>query len=72
MVHQVSHAVGIPVIGMGGVSTAEDVLEMMMAGAKAVEVGAANLTDPYVCKNIIETLPEVMDRCGIRTLRELS
>ena len=72
MVHQVSHAVGIPVIGMGGVSTAEDVLEMMMAGAKAVEVGAANLTDPYVCKNIIETLPEVMERCGIRTLRELS
>lgn len=71
MVHQVSHAVQIPVIGMGGVSCAEDVLEMMMAGACAVEIGAANLVDPYVCRTIIEKLPETMDRYGIGTLREL-
>ncbi|MBQ6550847.1 MAG: dihydroorotate dehydrogenase [Lachnospiraceae bacterium] len=71
MVHQVSHAVRIPVIGMGGVSSAEDVLEMMMAGACAVEVGAANLVDPYICKEIIETLPNAMDRYGIESLREL-
>ena len=61
-VYQISHAVKIPVIGCGGVSTAEDVLEMMYAGAAAVEVGAANLVDPFACKKIIEELPEVMDR----------
>ncbi len=61
-VYQISHAVKIPVIGCGGVSTAEDVLEMMYAGAAAVQVGAANLIDPYACKKIIEELPEVMDR----------
>ena len=61
-VYQISHAVKIPVIGCGGVSSAEDVLEMMYAGAAAVEVGAANLIDPYACKKIIEELPEVMDR----------
>ncbi len=72
MVWQVSHAVGIPVIGMGGISSAGDVLEMMMAGAAAVEIGSANLTDPFACKKIIEALPGVMDRYGIRTLRELS
>ncbi len=61
-VYQISHAVKIPVIGCGGVSTAEDVLEMMYAGATAVQVGAANLVDPFACKKIIEELPEVMDR----------
>ena len=71
MVWQVSHAVKIPVVGMGGVSSAEDVLEMMMAGATAVEVGAANLIDPFACKKIIEALPDAMDRYGIKTLREL-
>ena len=72
MVYQVAHAVNIPVVGMGGVSSAEDVLEMMMAGAKAVEVGAQNLVDPFVCKNIIENLPAVMDKYGIKTLKELA
>lgn len=71
MVWQVSQAVGIPVVGMGGVSSAEDVIEMMMAGAVAVEVGAANLVDPFACKKIIESLPAAMDRYGIRTLREI-
>ena len=72
MVYQVAHAVGIPVIGMGGVSTAEDVLEMLMAGAVAVEVGAANLVDPFVCKRIIEELPAVMKKYGITSLEGLS
>ena len=71
MVWQVSRAVKIPVVGMGGVSSAEDVLEMMMAGACAVEVGAANLTDPCACKRIIDDLPAAMDKYGIRTLSEL-
>ena len=71
MVYQVCRAVKIPVVGMGGVSTAEDVLEMMMAGAAAVEVGAANLIDPYACKRIIDGLPAAMDKYGIRTLAEL-
>ena len=71
MVYQVAHAVEIPVVGMGGVSTAEDVIEMMLAGATAVEVGAANLIDPYVCKNIIEALPAVMEKYGITSLREI-
>jgi len=71
MVWQVSHAVKIPVVGMGGVSSAEDVLEMMMAGARAVEVGAANLKDPLACLRIIDALPEAMDRLGIRELKEL-
>ena len=68
MVYQVAHAVGIPVIGMGGVSSAEDVLEMMSAGATAVEIGAANLVDPYICPKIIDALPAVMDKYGIDTL----
>ena len=72
MVWQAAHAVKIPVVGMGGVSGAEDVLEMLMAGAAAVEVGAANLIDPWACKKIIEALPAAMDRYGIKTLRELS
>ena len=71
MVYQVSKAVKIPVVGLGGVSSAEDVLEMMMAGAKAVQVGAANLTDPYACKKIIEDLPAAMDKYGIGTLGEI-
>ena len=71
MVWQTCRAVKIPVVGMGGVTTAEDVLEMMMAGAAAVEVGAANLTDPCACKNILDALPAAMDRYGIRTLEEL-
>ena len=65
-VYQISHAVKIPVVGCGGVSTAEDVLEMMYAGAAAVQVGAANLVDPLACKTIIEKLPEVMDRYKFR------
>ncbi len=71
MVYQVARAVKIPVIGMGGVSTAEDVIEMMLAGATAVGVGAANLTDPYVCRDIIQRLPETMDRYGIDNLRDV-
>ena len=71
MVYQVAHAVKIPVIGMGGVSTAEDVIELMLAGATAVEVGAANLTDPFVCKKIIEDLPKVMKKYGINSLSEI-
>lgn len=68
MVYQVARAVDIPVIGMGGVASAEDVIEMMLAGATAVEVGAANLVDPFACKKIIEDLPGVMDRYGIERL----
>ena len=71
MVYQVAKAVAVPVVGMGGVSSAEDVLEMMMAGAAAVEVGAANLVDPFACKRIIEALPAAMDKYGIETLKEL-
>ena len=71
MVYQVSHAVKIPVIGMGGVRTSEDVIEMMMAGATAVEVGAANLVDPFVCKNIVEELPNVMDKYRIENLKDI-
>ena len=71
MVYQVSHAVKIPVVGMGGVSTAEDVIEMMLAGATAVEVGAANLIDPFACKTIIEMLPATMKKYGIKSLSEI-
>lgn len=71
MVYQVAGAVSIPVIGMGGVSSAEDVLEMMMAGADAVQVGAANLVNPYACKEIIEDLPRAMEKYGIKALSEL-
>lgn len=71
MVYQVAHAVNIPVIGMGGVSSAEDVIEMMLAGATAVQIGAANLVDPYVCKDIIEKLPQVMDKYNINNLNEI-
>ena len=71
MVYQVAHAVKIPVVGMGGVSCAEDVIELMLAGATAVEVGAANLIDPYACKNIIEDLPRVMEEYKINSLSEI-
>ena len=71
MVYQVSSAVSIPVVGMGGISCAEDVIEMMLAGAAAVEVGAANLVDPFVCKTIIEDLPRVMDKYGIKNLKDI-
>jgi dihydroorotate dehydrogenase (NAD+) catalytic subunit len=71
MVYQVASAVNIPVVGMGGISSAEDVIEMMLAGATAVEVGAANLIDPFVCKDIIEKLPETMDKYGIDNLRDI-
>ena len=71
MVWQVSHAVKIPVIGMGGITTAEDVIEMMLAGAKAVEIGAANLVDPFACSRIIGELPEVMEKYGIESLENL-
>ena len=71
MVYQVAHAVDIPVVGMGGVSSAEDVIEMMLAGATAVEVGAANLIDPFACKKIIEDLPATMQKYGINSLEEI-
>ena len=71
MVYQVTSAVSIPVVGMGGVSCAEDVIEMMLAGATAVEVGAANLVDPFACKTIIEDLPRVMDKYGIKNLKDI-
>ncbi len=71
MVYQVSHALSIPVVGMGGVTRAEDVLELMMAGATAVEVGAANLVNPYAARDIIEQLPRVMKRYGIQNLSEI-
>lgn len=71
MVNQVASAVKVPVIGLGGVSSAEDVIEMMLAGAVAVEVGAANLVDPFVCRDIIEKLPAVMDKYGIENLKDI-
>ena len=71
MVYQVAHAVKIPVIGCGGVATAEDVVEMMMAGATGVQVGAENLRNPYACKEIIEELPFVMERLGIEKLTDI-
>ena len=71
MVYQVASALKIPVVGMGGVSSAEDVIEMMLAGATAVEVGAANLVSPYACRDIIKELPEAMDKYGIKTLNEI-
>ena len=71
MVYQVAKAVNIPVIGMGGVGSAEDVIEMMMAGATAVEVGAANLVDPWACKTIIEDLPRVMKEYKIENLSDI-
>ena len=71
MVYQVANAVKVPVVGMGGVSSAEDVIEMMMAGATAVEIGAANLVNPFICRDIVEKLPEVMDKYRISSLEEI-
>ena len=71
MVYQVANAVKIPVVGMGGVSTARDVIEMMMAGATAVEVGAANLVDPFACQKIVEELPAEMEKYGIKNLSDI-
>ena len=71
MVYQVAHAVNIPVIGMGGVSCAEDVIEMMLAGATAVEVGTHNLVNPYACRDIINDLPRVMEKYNINSLSEI-
>ena len=72
MVYQVYEAVDVPIIGIGGVSTASDVIEMMLAGATAVQIGAANLTDPYVCRDIVLQLPETMKKYGISDLREIT
>ena len=72
MVYQVYKAVKIPIVGMGGISTAEDVIEMMLAGAAAVEVGATNLVEPFACKNIIEDLPRVMQKYGIDNLKDIT
>ncbi len=71
MVYQVYEAVNIPIIGMGGVTTAEDVIEMMLAGASAVQVGAANLVNPFACKEIIESLPTVMEKYKINSLKDI-
>ena len=71
MVYQVYETVNIPIIGMGGVASAEDVVEMMLAGASAVEVGAANLVDPFACKHIIEALPETMKKYNIENLKDI-
>lgn len=72
MVYKVYKAVKIPIIGMGGIATAEDVIEFMLAGATAVEVGAANLVDPFACKKIIDSLPEVMRKYNIQNLEEIT
>ena len=71
MVYQVYEAVNIPIIGMGGLSSAEDVIEMMLAGATAVEIGSANLVDPFVCRNIINELPAVMEKYKINNLKDI-
>ncbi len=71
MVYQVAAAVSVPVMGMGGVSSARDVIEMMLAGATAVQVGAANLINPYTCRDIIEALPREMEALGIHNLQEI-
>ena len=71
MVYQVYEAVKIPIIGMGGISTAEDVIEMMLAGATGVQVGAANLVNPYCCRDIVESLPAVMEKYKINSLKDI-
>ena len=70
-VYQVYDAVKIPIVGMGGISSAEDVIEMMLAGATAIQVGAANLIDPFACKKIIEALPEVMNKYNVKNLNDI-
>lgn len=71
MVYQVANAVNIPVVGMGGVSSAEDVIEMMMAGATAIEIGAANLINPFACRDIINELPQVLDKYKINEIKDI-
>lgn len=71
MVYQVYEAVNIPIIGLGGVSSAEDVIEMMMAGATAVEIGAANFADPFICKKIIEELPALLDELKVENIKDI-
>ena len=71
MVYQVYEAIKIPILGMGGVSSAEDVIEMMLAGASAVEIGAVNLIDPFICRDIVRRLPEVMEQYGIASLQDI-
>jgi dihydroorotate dehydrogenase (NAD+) catalytic subunit len=71
MVYQVYEAVKIPIVGMGGLSSAEDVIEMMLAGATAVEIGSANLVDPFICRDIVEALPSVMDKYNIKNLKDI-
>ncbi len=71
MVYQVAQSVNIPVVGMGGVSCAEDVVEMMMAGATAVQIGAANLVNPYICRDIVRDLPRVMEKYRIENLKDI-
>lgn len=71
MVYQVYEAVKIPIVGIGGISSAEDVLEFMLAGATAVEVGAANLTEPYACRDIIKALPDMMQKYGVEKLSDI-
>ena len=71
MVYQVYEAVNIPIVGMGGVSTAEDVIELMLAGATAVQVGAANLVDPWICRDLVEKLPQVMEQYNIENITDI-
>ncbi len=71
MVYQVYEAVKIPIIGMGGIQCAEDVIEFMLAGARAVQVGAANLVDPFACKDIIDNLPKAMEKYNISNLEDI-
>ncbi len=71
MVYKTYRAVKIPVVGTGGISCAEDVIEMMLAGATAVEIGSENLVNPYACRDIIEELPKVMEKYGIDDLSEI-
>ena len=71
MVYQVYDAVKIPIVGMGGIATAEDVIEFMLAGATAIEVGAENLVNPYACRDIIEALPDAMEKYGIKSLKDI-
>ena len=72
MVYQVAQAVKIPIVGIGGVSSAENVIEMMLAGATAVQIGAANLIEPYICRDIINELPAVMDKYKIDSLKDIT
>ena len=71
MVYQVYDAVKIPIIGMGGIETAEDVIEFMLAGATAIQVGAANLVNPFACRDIINMLPKTMEKYGIQDLNDI-